>query len=121
MPLEARQLVGQLTKAREKTVPAGRHKFSIRRPTELDLLKRRDGDNVVVSIEMVRDYVVGWEGVRESDIVGAGGSDEIVPFSSELCRAWLEDRADLWPALLGEMQKLIVEHDKALQDASKNS
>jgi hypothetical protein len=67
----------------------------------------------------VLPFVVGWEGVKESDLIN-GGDPHPVPFDPAVAAAWLEDREDLmWP-LTGEVLRTYTDHAAKRQDAAKN-
>jgi hypothetical protein len=119
--MDARQLQAQLIKARETKVTVGRMTFTIRRPTEMELIRmRRPGsDSVEVNLQTLQTHVTGWDGVLESDIVHGGASDP-QQFDPELYRQWIEDRRDLWLPLIDAFAKAVEEQDKRIETLRGN-
>lgn len=76
-------------------VEAGGFAFVVQRPTQAEVYAAGDRR---IDISFVARHVVGWEGVKESDLI-PGGDPEPVAFDQDVFAAWLADRADLWPAL----------------------
>lgn len=116
---ESSLLVKRLLEARQFWVDAGRFRFHVRRPTEMQLMRMRRGNQIEIGLEIVRDQVIGWEGVTEADLVPAGGG-EAVAFDALLYRTWIEDRPDLWQAIADRMFEVIEQHAKDLEAEVKN-
>jgi hypothetical protein len=111
--MEAVQLQAQLLKARDSVCEVGSMKFTVRRPTEMELVRMRNqGGQVEINLHAIQNAVVDWE-VLESDIVHGGASDR-VPFNKALYSVWVEDRVDVWSPIAKHIEKLIDEHQKKI-------
>lgn len=111
----SQSLINQLRKARETKVPAGGFTFTVRRPTDTEFLEHRE----LRVFEIAQEYVIGWEGVTEADIVKGGGEDP-VPFNRDLWREWCADRPDLWEPLFEAVLTAYEQHAEARKAAAKN-
>lgn len=96
--------IARLKKARESRLEVGAFAFVIRRPTVAEIAKLR---RAAVDLEFTTQFVVGWEGVNESDLI-PGGDPEPVAFNAEVFRLWIQDRPDLW----GPISKEVIESYK---------
>ena len=67
----------------------------------------------------ILSLVVGWEGVKELDLV-KGGDPHPLPFDAEACAEWLADRPDLFAEIADAVVKGFEAHIKRLDDALKN-
>ena len=94
------KLSERILKAREQRVEAGGVTFIVRRPAECELadFQRQAIDHR----EVVRRYVVGWEGVTEGHLIH-GGDPHPLPFDRDACAEWLADRADLLAAIVEKL------------------
>lgn len=101
-------LIERLRTAREEWVTAGGYDFLIRRPSALQLARWRDEADV----PFLGRVIVNWRGVRELDLV-PGGDGAAVPFDVETCVEWLEDKPELYTALVVETQRIIEAHYSA--------
>lgn len=120
--MDAGLISAQLLKARDSVLEVGRFKFTIRRPSEAELLRRRhraNGSDLLTNLASVHEDVVNWDGVLESDILD-GGASEPVPFNRTLYALWIEDRADLWKAIATHIEKAVVEHQKKIESLEGN-
>jgi len=108
-------LIDKLKKARELPVPAGGFTFTVRRPTAFEWHEMQGQ----ISARELLKFVVGWDGVKECDIVN-GGDPHPVPFDAALCVSWLEDK----PETAGEIVSAVVQsyrdHQAKQADAAKN-
>jgi hypothetical protein len=120
--VDAKLLQSQLLKARESKVSIGRMSFTIRRPTEMQLIRMRrpDSSSIDINLKTIQTHVVGWEGVLESDIVNGGASDP-VPFDVDLYSAWIEDRPEVWVPLIEAFGNAIASQDKRFEALRGNS
>lgn len=111
-------LIDKLRESRLSSVDVGNITFIIRRPTDIAYAKYRQTDASM--FDVVCDVVVGWRGVKESDII-SDGDDKPVEFDAELWRMWAEDRYEFWNPIhehaLSEYGKYIEQRE----DAKKNS
>lgn len=110
--------VNRIRKNREISVPVDKYKFTARRPTDVEALALYKGDGAYSSV--AADFVVGWEGVSENDVVG-GGSPDPIPFSPELWREWCADRPDFWEPIADAVLAAYRQHAEKLASAAKNS
>lgn len=108
-------LAEKLRTARQETVEVGGFDFTIRRPTDLEMI----GMQGRVSAERLLPHVVGWGKVRAIDMI-PGGDPHPVPFDAEVCREWLADRPDLLGPLVTRIVDAYERHRQALEDAAKN-
>ena len=106
-------LLDKLKRSRESSVTTGGHTFTVRRPTEMDVVRAKG-----ISAEFALRFVVGWD-LKESDIV-PGGSPEPAPFSESLYLAWIEDRPDLWQDISECVVNLYLEHRKEAEERGKD-
>ncbi len=89
-------LIAKLKKSRETEVQAGKFTFTIRRPTDLEVVNLRS--QILKQGDIMAQFVVDWLGVHELDII-PGGNPVPVPFDSELFINWVADHPDLWSPL----------------------
>lgn len=111
----SKALIDKIRRAREQRVPVGDMTFIIRRPTDLEVGKRGGG----ISVDDVFQYVLGWEGVREVDVI-PGGDPHPLPFDVDLCAEWLADRLDVLGTLSNAVRDLYLAHRQAQDAAVKN-
>lgn len=107
-------LAEKIRKSRESVVEAGGFQFTIRRPTDMEMVEfyqRRDPKQLL-------RFVVGWDRVRELDLF-PGGDPHPAPFDSEACSEWLSDRADLFSPVVTAITDAYQSHKSALEDAEK--
>ena len=90
--------------ARETSVPAGKHTFRIRRPTELEVA--RVGGSI--GIDFALRCVVGWD-LQEIDLI-PGGAPEPVAFSPELFVDWVADRPEDWRVIVDAVTSAYKQH-----------
>lgn len=118
--MDARYIQAQLLKARDSTCEIGHVKFTVRRPTEMELVRMQSvNGEVEISIQKIKDCVTNWDGVRECDIIPNGASD-LVPFDKELYRAWIEDQPKYWKPLIAHVAKVCDEYEKQLESIKGN-
>ena len=75
-------LADKIRMARQARVTAGDHTFVIRRPTDLEMIEFREDPRAVTLLR----FVVGWEGVREMDII-TGGDPHPAAFDADTIRS----------------------------------
>ena len=109
-------LLDKLRRAREFKVDTGGFSFTLRRPTDVEWLEITGQSNTA---RAVLPFIVGWEGVKELDLI-PGGDPHPLAFDSAVCQEWLTDRIDLLPALLDAFVKSYEGHLQARSDAAKN-
>ncbi len=111
----SKSLIDKIRRTREQRVTAGDFTFIVRRPTDLEIAQR-GGE---LSADALLRYVIGWEGVREADLV-PGGDPHPVPFDTLLCAEWLADRLDLLVPIGDGIRELYAAHRQAQDAAVKN-
>lgn len=75
---------------------------------------------IMVSLQTVQTHVTGWDGVLESDLLGANGSNDKVAFDQLLFQAWIEDRPDLWVPMAEHIKNQVDEYAKRLEGLKGN-
>lgn len=114
----SQSLIEKIRRARESTVSAGGLKFTVRRPTDLEMLDiQRAG--AVSQGDILARFVTGWEGVKELDLV-PGGVGVPVAFDAALFAEWIADRPDLWAPLTNAVVDSYKQHEARLAEESKN-
>lgn len=108
-------LVEKIRKARETKVEAGGFTFVIRRPTALEMSEMASASRG----RAVLPFVIGWDGVREMDII-PGGDPHPLPFDAGVCAEWLADRFDLLVPLATQVFDAFVAHQARLNDEKKS-
>ena len=107
-------LAEKIRKSRESQVSAGGFTFTIRRPTDVDMLEFHR----VKKTEFLIKFVIGWEGVTELDLI-PGGDGHPAPFDSEACHEWLADRSDLMVPVVNAIVEAYQLHKTKIGDAEK--
>lgn len=107
-------LIAKLRKAREFTVEVGGHKFTARRPTDVDAIELAG----IAPVEFVRRFVIGWD-FAELDVIPGGGPDPVT-FDPELWAEWISDRPDLWEPLAIPIMDAYKRHVDEREAAAKN-
>lgn len=109
-------LLARMLKSRESRVVIGQYTFIVRRPTPLEHEEKLRKGNVARGI---LDFVVGWEGVTEGDLV-PGGDPHPLAFDREACAEWLSDRPDLFEPIARNVVDRFGEHVASLEISLKN-
>ena len=109
-------LAQKVRKAREFKVVVEPFTFIVRRPTEVEWF-----DHIVGAGTTARflPFVVGWEGVKELDII-AGGDPHPLPFDADVCAEWLSDRSDIYGKIIGAINEAFQAHSEARETVAKN-
>ena len=100
--------------ARQSTVEAGGHTFTLRRPTEFE--KVRHGG--LSLLDYLCEFIDAAD-LTEADLF-AGGTSEPVAFDRALVRDWLYDQPDLWKPLTEALAALVSAHDARVEAELKN-
>jgi len=121
MQLDPQILARSMLRRRQKAVVAAGIKWLVQRPTAYDLLKLREStkDQTEQGMEFILRNVVGWEGVKESDIL-PGESDTSVDFSEIIAKVYLEDHPEAWGILNDAIWDLVNAHGAKVDAISKN-
>lgn len=113
----SKELLAQIKKSREFTIEFDKNIFTARRPTDVEAVQisamKMDYS------EIATQFVIGWKGVTENDILGNGGSDEI-PFSQELWAEWCADSPRFWKRIGTAVMEQYVAHSKKNEEMQKN-
>lgn len=110
--------LAQIRKNRELSVTVGKFKFAARRPTDVEAIALHKSNESYA--ELAANFVIGWGGVVEGDVIGGGGTDPI-PFSPQLWREWCADRPDFWEPISTAVLDAYRQHAEQLASAIKNS
>jgi hypothetical protein len=109
-------LIERIRRARETTVEASGFKFTVRRPTDLEMHEMQGG---IPMGEVLKRFVTGWDGVTELDLA-PGGTGTPVVFDTALFAEWIADRPDLWAPLTQGVLAAWNAHQAALEESAKN-
>jgi hypothetical protein len=113
----SKELVARMRQRRELVVEVGRHKFTVRRPTDVEAISISNRNSTFD--EIAAEFVCGWAGVTEDDLIGGGGSDE-VKFTPDLWQEWCPDNPTVWKPIALAALAAYQEHAKLLEDTAKN-
>jgi hypothetical protein len=114
--MQANTLLAQIKKARESKLTIGDYSFTIRRPTDYEAaIIFQTGKT---EFEIAADYVCGWEGVKESDLLPSGGSTP-VDFNASIWREWCADRPEFWAEIFDAVVAAWKSHRGEVDDAGK--
>lgn len=108
-------LIQKLRAAREQKVPVGGYTFTVRRPTDIEMVALSGAD----SMARLLPYVIGWEGVKEIDII-SGGDPRPVEFDADVCAEWMSDRPDLFGPLVDAILASYGKHAEQIKASVKN-
>lgn len=104
----------KIRRARETVVEIGKFKFTIRRPTEVEMI---DFSRDPRPRDLLR-HVIGWEGVSEIDLV-PGGDPHPLAFDAEALIEWITDNAEMFGRLVDAIVDLFHKHRQSLDDTEK--
>lgn len=110
-------LIKRMRKSREFTVEFDGFTFTCRRPTQAEgaEMYSRCYDNHRIA----ETFVCGWEGVKESDLVQSGASDD-AEFSSALWREWVADESRFWKPIADRVIDEYTQRNKKEADAGNS-
>lgn len=107
-------LADKIRESRRIEIPVGEIKFTAYRITDEQFrIFARDG---LSGAEVCRRQVIGWDGVKESDIID-GGSDNPVKFEKQLFDLIIGDKPDWWEEL---EKKIIDSADQRFRERFEN-
>lgn len=109
-------LIDKIRQSRQQTVEVEGLRFTVRRPTDLETLHWL-GDGLEQD-EILRRFVIGWDGVKEADLIN-GGTPKPVEFDSDLFMEWVADRPQTWAPLIEAITTAYREHQRQLEDSLK--
>jgi hypothetical protein len=102
-------------KSRQSIVEAGKYRFTVLRPTKLDVLRAANEEGAAaLSLEFAIRFVVGWEGVTEMDLY-AGGDPDPVAFEAHVFKDWLADQPKLWAVIAKGIGDAYKAHEEATE------
>ena len=106
-------LIQKLKKSRETNVEAGGFDFTIRRPTDMEIVELNG--KTLQQGDILERFVTNWSGIQEIDII-PGGTTIDVPFSTGLFMEWVADKPELWAPLIEAITGAYESHQKALEE-----
>lgn len=110
-------LIERIRRAREIKVPAGGFNFTVRRPTDLEMLDFNSGGKVKQG-DILERFVTDWD-LKEVDIV-PGGTGISVPFDSALFMEWVSDHPDTWSPITEAVMEGYKRHRESLAESLGN-
>lgn len=108
-------LIEKLRKARQSVVEVEGFKFTIRRPTDAEASSMP----TLTAAEVAFKFVIGWEGVKELDII-PGGNPVDVPFNSLLWIEWCQDKPGFWAPITEAVLASYKRHRQVVDETEKN-
>ena len=109
-------LIAKIRKARETKVKVEKFTFTIKRPTDLEMLEL--SAQRLKQVDILEGYVINWEGVTEIDIVSSG-TDVAAVFSRELFAEWIADQPQLWGPITEAIVDAYQKHQDVVAEAKK--
>jgi hypothetical protein len=109
-------LIERLKKLREFVVEIDEFKFTLSRPSDLDIIELRGRD--LPQSQILKRYVKDWGEMKESQII-SGGTPEKIDFDSELFIEWIADKPNLIRELVHEIITAYQTHSESLDIAIK--
>ena len=110
-------LAEKIRKARQSAVSSCGHRFTIRRPTHLEVLELQQADGGL-TIRNVLRFVVGWD-LKESDLI-PGGVGDPAPFDVEAFEEWAADHPDAWADIMKGVASAYQSHAAKLEEDAGN-
>ena len=105
----------KIRRSRESVIDSGGFSFTIRRPTDIEMLEvsrtKRPSDFL--------RFVVGWSGVKEIDLI-PGGDPTPAIFDADACDEWLSDRTDLFTTVVNSIVESYQKHKEGIEVPEKN-
>jgi hypothetical protein len=110
------ELIEKMRKARQQGIEVDGLQFTIKRPTDLDVMEiRRKGIN---QYALLRGYVVDWSGVQERHLIN-GGTPKPIEFDSDVFMEWVSDQPTVFSTLIEAISKSYQDHEQEREDALK--
>lgn len=101
--------------ARQRNKEAGGKRFTLRRPTEFELVRHAGSTRLEFLCACIDDC-----NLTEADVVSNGNAEVAVPFDRDLVFDWLQEQPDLWKPLSDELNDMLRVHREAREEAAKN-
>jgi hypothetical protein len=108
------ELLKRVRVGREQWITASGSEWRIRRPTLHEFVNLRKDANA-----LIKHALVDWK-VRELDLV-PGGTDQTPPFDADVALEWLQDRPELYSAVLDAIYAAVMAFVQAKEDAAGKS
>ncbi len=110
-------LAEKIRAARNLTIKVGHMTFHARRPSveEYGAIYQAGTKDP----DLARQFVTGWEGVRECDLL-RGGSQDLVPYDADLWREAVSDLPEVWREICSALVKATQEHLTKTEKNKKN-
>jgi hypothetical protein len=105
----ANSILEALKKSRQFPVKCDHITLTLRRPTHLDVQGMGEFDFSRKSV--IVNYVVGWAGVTEADIL-PNGDDSTIDFDLDLFQAWIADKPEYWARIGQSLTDAYLENIK---------
>lgn len=106
-------LIDKLRSARQTQVSVSGFEFTIRRPTDWEMVLAQSQKNE----DVLKRFVIDWN-LTELDII-SGGMASPVEFDPALFFEWVADRPDIWEPLFSAIIDSYKAHDDKRQAAEK--
>lgn len=112
-------LAEKIRKSRESQFEVGGHRFTIRRPTALEMIEIRVSDQG--RGRAVLPFIIDWDNTVTALAIGLPGADaHPVEFDAVVRDEWLTDRLDLLQPLADAVFAASAAHAAKLEDTKKN-
>lgn len=99
-------------------------RVQVTRPTETEqpqfLRRSGDGWQWAAELQHVKDFVVGWDGFLETDLVGAAGGAQPVPFSAALWADVCTDSSEITATVAQSLLEMLADYHRAVEADAKN-
>jgi hypothetical protein len=109
-------LIDKIRAQRQTDIEAAGLVFIASRPTDLDVQEMRG--KTLPALDLLKKYVKGWRGVKESDLIN-GGVPKLVEFTQELFAEWVGDRPDIFNPLVSGIIAAYEQHAQQQADTLK--
>jgi hypothetical protein len=106
--------------ARHNSVEVNGITFNYCRPTDIqmaELFQEFNGEHN--RYEIVKRFVFGWNGLKESDLI-PDGADDPAKFEAEVFAEWLADARDFWTPIYEAVMTSYVERSADREEEIKN-
>ncbi|MDO9007222.1 MAG: hypothetical protein Q8K57_13440 [Thiobacillus sp.] len=89
--------------------------FTLRRPTEFELVKYANSSRLEFLAACIDDV-----NLTEADVISNGSAEVPVPFDRALVFDWLQEHSEMWKPLSNEVNDMLRVHREAQEEAAKN-
>ena len=97
--------------ARKSKIEVDGVTYHYRRPTDAEYRWIADAD----PLDVVYSHVFDWDNIHERDLFPSGSSD-VVDFTPNIWREYIDDRPELWNVLVSEISGAYVDYIKSKSD-----